>query len=234
MNEFLGKRILVLTAHPDDESYAAAGTLYKNYAMGGQTALLCATFGEKGTSHLKKELSTKALKKIREKELQQVCQCLHIATWHILGVPDGEVAKHQQSLIKQVLSIADDFKPEVIMSFGADGISGHCDHIAAGNVAKKIAKQKRIILVEFSLPPLLQPKAKSWLRQRRNSGHYAKQLEYKKPTARVPINTAIKKKALRCHASQMDDDDAFTGFPAYAVEEMLQAEHFRVINKKDL
>ena len=58
MKNFLGKRILVLTAHPDDEGYAMAGSIYKNYALGGSVFLLCATYGEKGMSHLKRPVST--------------------------------------------------------------------------------------------------------------------------------------------------------------------------------
>jgi len=54
---FLGSKILVFTAHPDDESYLAAGTIYENTRRGGKTFLVCATGGELGSAHLKKPIS---------------------------------------------------------------------------------------------------------------------------------------------------------------------------------
>ena len=66
---FLGKKILVITAHPDDESFFAAGTIYKNQRLGGKTFLICGTAGEKGSGHLKKKLTEKQLAAMRKKEL---------------------------------------------------------------------------------------------------------------------------------------------------------------------
>ncbi len=50
MKTFLGKKIFMITAHPEDESYVAAGTLHKNIEAGGGNALVCATPGPSGTS----------------------------------------------------------------------------------------------------------------------------------------------------------------------------------------
>ena len=42
------KRMLVILAHPDDESFAIGGTLAKYAHQGVQVVLLCATRGEAG------------------------------------------------------------------------------------------------------------------------------------------------------------------------------------------
>ena len=44
----LGRKIVWLFAHPDDECYLAAGTIYENYRNGGENYLICATAGEQG------------------------------------------------------------------------------------------------------------------------------------------------------------------------------------------
>ena len=44
--------LLVILAHPDDESFAMGGTLAKYAAQGVQVTLVCATRGEAGIAGL--------------------------------------------------------------------------------------------------------------------------------------------------------------------------------------
>jgi len=226
MKSFLGKKLLFITAHPDDESYVAAGTLYKNYKAGGKNMLISASLGEKGKSHLKKPLSITQLRKVRKKELMSVSRFLHIKPVFILGLPDGELRKHSKAIFKKSLVFATQQKPEVIVSFGEDGISGHYDHITAGRIAKRIAKNLDIPFIAFTLPPIIAKNALKWLKSRRTAKHYRNMVVYKRPTIKISIDPKVKKRALRLHKSQMDDKDAFTGFPEYAVKELLKAEYF--------
>lgn len=226
MKSFLGKKLLVVTAHPDDESYAAAGTIYRNNKEGGKTVLICATLGEKGTSHLKRRLSMNQLKNMRKKELLGAAKFLGISRVHLIGLPDGKVNHYSLPLYKKILAIARRYKPEVVLSFGENGISGHFDHIAVGRAAKKISREIRSPFVEFALPPILKNNAEKWLKTRRKSKHYVSKIAFRKPTINVSINPKVKKKALRFHKSQMDSKNAFTGFPKYAMNELLKKEHF--------
>jgi len=50
MNKLKPKRMLVILAHPDDESFAVGGTLAKYAHQDVQVILLCATRGEAGIS----------------------------------------------------------------------------------------------------------------------------------------------------------------------------------------
>ena len=101
MKSFLGQKLLFFTAHPDDESYVAAGTIYKNYQAGGWNVLVCASHGEKGTSHLKKKVPVSKFKKVRGKELRKVAKLLHIAPVHILGFPDGRIKKNKRKYMRK-------------------------------------------------------------------------------------------------------------------------------------
>jgi len=53
----LGKRLLVVTAHPDDESFLASGTMLANANAGGNNFVFCATLGERGKSHLEQAVT---------------------------------------------------------------------------------------------------------------------------------------------------------------------------------
>lgn len=223
---FLGKKILILTAHPDDESYAAAGSIYKNHQRGGQNFLICASFGEKGSSHLKKPISENQLKKIRFRELKRSGKIIHLEKIWVLGLPDGGIKKHAAEIYNRSLRLAQKIKPEAILSFGPDGISGHWDHVIMGRIAKKIARKLSLPLFAFTLSPKITSGASMWLKNRRQANWYLKKISFKKPGFKIHINSQIKKRAIKSHASQMDNQNAFTGFPPFAVKELLKAEYF--------
>jgi LmbE family N-acetylglucosaminyl deacetylase len=50
-----------------------------------------------------------------------------------LGHPDGEVAKvPPERLVGQIADFLQEERPDVVMTFGPDGVTGHPDHIAVG------------------------------------------------------------------------------------------------------
>ena len=149
---FLGKRILVLTAHPDDEGIAA-GTMYANYRAGGETFLICATSGEKGKSHLKRHVTDAALKRIRRDELLRAARVLHIKKVFFLGLPDAGLRENAKKLFAKSSAVVKRVKPEQMLSFGPDGMSGHWDHITVGKVALRIARRLKIPLAAATVSP---------------------------------------------------------------------------------
>lgn len=217
--------VLVVTAHPDDESYATAGTLYEINRSGGTVHLICATRGERGTSHLRRRTSARQLTAIRSRELQRACRILKIRSVRLLDLPDGRVAAHRAELFPVLLRIARIRKPNIVLGFGPDGISGHRDHIAVGAVARRVARSLRIQFIRFTLPPRITRQAESFLRTRRRSPHYVKRVRYDRPDFVIQIRRSVKERALRCHASQLDGRNAFTGFPTFAVRELLRSEY---------
>lgn len=227
MESLLGKRLLFITAHPDDESYLAAGTMRKNSRARGVNVLVCATYGEKGASHLSRPTTPSQLKTLRRKELVAVSKFLRVKKLYALNLPDGGVEQHAHALEKACLRAAKKEKPDCIIGFGKDGISGHKDHIAAGLVAHNVAKKLGIPILRFTLPPRVARHARAWLmRRRKTHGHYKDTCAHAKPTVSVRIAGAQKLAALRFHASQLDAGDPFTGFPKNGRREMLSAEYF--------
>lgn len=224
---FLGQRLLVVTAHPDDESYAAGAVLASNKKYGGTTMVICATLGEKGSSHLKRPLSAVTLKALRKRELRRAAAVLGITSVVTLTVPDGKVKAFQSPLFRRYLVLARRFQPEAILGFDETGITGHWDHIAIGRVGVRVARELHVPYYAFCLPPRLFPQAARWLKARRRAPHYSNTPRFKKPDVRIPIDPAVKKRAIRAHASQLDSPRVYSGYPAWAVKELLRAEYFR-------
>ncbi len=121
------KNMLVVLAHPDDESFPIGGTLAKYAAEGVRIVLATATRGEKGI----KGLTGKQTAKIREKELKTAARYLGISRLIFLDYMDGEVAQVDRgSAIEKVKRLMREEQPDAVITFGADGISGHPDHVA--------------------------------------------------------------------------------------------------------
>ena len=122
------KRILVIFAHPDDESFGPSGTLHHYAKAGTRIHLLTATKGEAGKNALD---SSNELGKIREKELEQAAKVIGIEKVEFMGYIDKTLQDLERYRpIGKILNYIKQFKPQIIISFGPTGISQHPDHIA--------------------------------------------------------------------------------------------------------
>ena len=132
-----GKSILAIFAHPDDEAFSVAGSFAKYAKVGVQTALVTATFGQVGsTRHIKKDQD---LGKVRKAELEKCAKLLKIRHLYLLGYPDGQLHHaNQTELTIKIEKIIKMENPNVIITFGPDGITGHVDHVVIGTVTTKV------------------------------------------------------------------------------------------------
>lgn len=224
----LGKKLFVIVAHPDDESFIAAAAIRTNADEGGSTVLLCATKGERGVSHLPNPVSSTRLKAIRCRELQHACALLRVRKLVIMNLPDGEVERHLARFRKRAHAIARVFRPEVALSFGPDGFSGHHDHVAAYRVAYDVSRRFRIPLWCATLPRAITKRPLHWLIKRRSHNRYRKKILHDPPDHVIAVDPAFKRRVLAQHMSQFDRGVPLSGFPAYVAREMLKAEHFTV------
>ena len=85
-----GRSILVILAHPDDESFPIGGTLARYSAEGTRIVLVSATRGEAGIPGLAAE----RVGQIRERELLAASQILGLTEVRFLGYMDGELDDH--------------------------------------------------------------------------------------------------------------------------------------------
>jgi LmbE family N-acetylglucosaminyl deacetylase len=121
-------------AHPDDESFGLAGTVAKYARRGVPVDLVTATLGEKGTRLGVPEGTPTAV--AREAELRAAGEIMGLRDIYLLGYTDGEMDRADPAEVtRKVREIIERVEPEVLITFGPDGITGHPDHVAAGKAA---------------------------------------------------------------------------------------------------
>lgn len=127
-------RLLLVFAHPDDESMGMGGTLAKYAEEGVETYYLCASRGERGWFGPEEQNpGLSALGQLRTKELENAVRELGMKGLYFLDTIDGEVdqADHAEA-IRRIVTHIRRIKPQVVVTFPPDGNYGHPDHIAAG------------------------------------------------------------------------------------------------------
>ena len=157
------KRLLLVHAHPDDETINNGVTMAKYAALGAQVTLVTCTRGEEGEV-LVNELANLAsdkddkLGEHREIELKDAMDELGIKDFRFLGAPSkkwrdsgmmgtpandrGDVFwqanldEASNELVKIILEI----KPQVLITYDEFGGYGHPDHIKAHRVAMRAAE----------------------------------------------------------------------------------------------
>jgi LmbE family N-acetylglucosaminyl deacetylase len=129
--EFIQMRILAIFAHPDDESYGPAGTLAKAARDGHIVSLLTLTHGESGSPGIAKNLSAAELARRRSRELHSAARKLDIQHLKIHNLSDKKLQdvpeQEGTGIIKMEIN---KFKPDIVITFHENTLSGHPDHLA--------------------------------------------------------------------------------------------------------
>ncbi len=114
---------MAVFAHPDDEAFGTGGTLTKYAAEGCDVYLITATRGEAGEI-VEPGLATSAnLPFVREQELRCACQIYGIHPPRFLDYQDGQLAiVNQGQAVGRLVRIIRELKPQVLVTFGPDGI----------------------------------------------------------------------------------------------------------------
>ncbi|MCP3774148.1 PIG-L family deacetylase [Paenibacillus sp. MZ04-78.2] len=138
------KRWLFVFAHPDDESFAAGGTIAKLSSTGHEVVLACATSGCKGKSGEFQFATREELARHREEELRSACSVLGVSELILYRYPDGELKSlDPEALTERIRATIVELKPDAILTFPPDGVTGHPDHIAISQ-----ATEKAVVLAE--------------------------------------------------------------------------------------
>ena len=130
MNQPAQRCILAVFAHPDDETSAAAGTFIHYAREGVDIHVVTATRGEcgdLGTGDL--TIARRDLPAVREAELRAVLALYGAHPPILLDYRDQElITADFETLTQDVLRVMVSVQPEVVITFGPSGISGHEDH----------------------------------------------------------------------------------------------------------
>jgi N-acetylglucosamine malate deacetylase 2 len=124
------KKILLVFAHPDDESFSAGGTVAKYVKAGWRVDLICATRGEAGQSGVYGNETGEKLGKIRQKEVEKAGAILGISSITFLGYMDGTLSdEHPGELEDKIYNELIKHIPDCVITFNTTGVSNHPDHI---------------------------------------------------------------------------------------------------------
>ncbi len=145
MREIPPIRMLAIFAHPCDESYAAGGLLAKYAREGVRVVLLCLKKGEAGRPGMQPKFAGSN----RPDELRRAEEMLGIEAYQY-SYADGDLARMDTGVLLETISTWIDLvQPQVIVTFGPEGVSGHPDHIAVSKLVTEVydrCYRKRILL----------------------------------------------------------------------------------------
>lgn len=125
--------ILSVWAHPDDETYLAAGLMAAAADAGTRVVCVAATLGELGTPDAV-AWPPDRLGRLRRWENAAAMAVLGVAEHRFLGLPDGGLAKvdrgHGSGIIEALI---DEIAPATIVTFAPHGMTFHPDHQAVSD-----------------------------------------------------------------------------------------------------
>jgi N-acetyl-1-D-myo-inositol-2-amino-2-deoxy-alpha-D-glucopyranoside deacetylase len=152
-----GRRLLLVHAHPDDESIYTGATMARYAAEGAQVTLVTCTLGELGEiippslAYLAAEKEDR-LGEYRIGELAAACAALGVTDHRFLGGPgrwrdSGMMGTEGNDdprcfwradvdqAARALLDVIGEVRPQVLVTYDANGAYGHPDHIQAHRVA---------------------------------------------------------------------------------------------------
>ena len=123
--------ILLILAHPDDESFFAAGLARRHVERGAKVALVTATRGDAGQVGDPPLCDRDALPALREAELREAADILGISEVHLLDYQDTRLAEAPIDQIRcELVALIRRHRPHVVITFDPNGQNGHADHVA--------------------------------------------------------------------------------------------------------
>ena len=243
-------RMLVCFAHPDDEAFPVGGTLAAYATHGADIHLVCATLGEEGEIRQPGVATRETLAQVRHQELQCSCEALGIRELTVLGYRDSGMAgsaanrnprafinADAREVVQRLIEEMDRFKPQVVLTFGSDGLYGHPDHITISKhaTAAFFRSSPTPLRLFYSVRPrgfrmemalkLRQAGVDTHLpdEERQYDGVPQEQIHIE-----VDVSPHIEKKVtcLICHRSQMSPQRPYHKLPNDVVADIIGREHF--------
>ena len=140
--------LLLVAAHPDDETLGLGATAAMLSGRGVTVQLVAVTDGE--AAYPDDSGGRKELAKVRRDELTAVAEVLGLPTPVFLRIPDGEVRRHERRLSARLGMMLAGFDRGTWCAATWRG-DGHPDHESAGRAAADAAKRAGARFIEYPI-----------------------------------------------------------------------------------
>jgi len=159
LNRFCNKKVLIINAHPDDESFGFGGFIALIISVGAAVHIVSLTRGEAGESSIP---LSRPLSEVREEEMRTAAHQLGVRSDNIdlLTLPDGQLTCHFAKLLEQLQAKVCQVNPDYIVTMHSDS-TRHPDHVACTRAIHELLRQSKIppvpVLLQY-LPEKFEPK----------------------------------------------------------------------------
>lgn len=185
--------VLVVVAHPDDESFGLGAILDSFTGGGARVEVLCLTHGEASTLHG----APGDLASVRQAELAAAADVLGVSETVLRDYPDGALSGLPGTVLaSEVIVAAGSCGADGLLAFDIAGVTGHPDHVAATSAAMLAAETLNLPLLGWTLPEAVAAQ----LNQEFGAGftgHRSQEIDL-----RVTVDRARQHLASRAHLSQ--------------------------------
>jgi LmbE family N-acetylglucosaminyl deacetylase len=242
-------RLLVVLAHPDDESLACGGTIARCVDAGIEVTLVCVTHGHAGTVNPDLSIERADLPAVREAEFA--------AATSVLGVEDAILLDHRDALlpwlpagplIADLQRVFDERQPDAVISFGEDGLYWHPDHIFLAEQVREVVTRRAAecpaALYGVTMPRGAMERLAALVAA---AGHPVESsywgvvpgafgVRAEPPSIVVDVRPVIDRKvaAILCHRSQLPPSNPLAHLDARLAAETLGIEHFHLLPQSQL
>jgi LmbE family N-acetylglucosaminyl deacetylase len=220
------KKLLCIFAHPDDEAFGPGGTLAKFSSEGVEIYIACVTCGDAIEKYAKGN-DVKTLGEVRREELKNSAKILGIKEIFFLDFADGTLSNNNyHEVTGKLTEILEELKPDTIMTFARNGVSGHLDHVAVSMESSFLFERLPFIkhIMYFCEKKEAKEKMGSNYFVYFPDGFGSDEVDL---VVDVHDFLDTKKKAMEAHASQASDVKMFIDL----FEEFMGEEYFQVVSK---
>jgi len=141
-----GDRVLVVVAHPDDESFGLGGVIAWLSEQSVTADLVCFTAGEASTFGESADLGA-----VRATELYAAAAVLGIRDTWLEGMPDGALIGEQARLEAVIEARLGDAAALVCLE--PSGVTGHPDHRTVAAATTAVAARRGLPVLEWGVTP---------------------------------------------------------------------------------
>jgi N-acetylglucosamine malate deacetylase 2 len=137
--------MLVVVAHPDDETFGTGSVIAAAVARGARVVVCCATRGEAGVDTSGTTSSREELAAVREQELRSAAKVLGVSDLVLLDFADSDMqgdmppnalaAVPLEHVLDEVAGVIEQVAPDVVVTFDFAALDDHRDHTRIGEAA---------------------------------------------------------------------------------------------------